>query len=227
MQLVFIHGSGGCAEAWQYQTDAFKNSDAINLPGHPEGQLIDSIDGYAEWLHGYIDEKGYEDVVLVGHSLGGGIVLLFALLYPEKLKAIVTVGSGARLRVHPMFLELLEKAVDNPSIYEQSILPNPLIEPEFDQLVKKRRLENGPAAALNDMRACDNFDIMERLGEISVPLLAICGSEDDMTPPKYTQYMVDKMPKAKMTIIPGGTHWVLAEKPTEVNKAIADFLTTL
>jgi pimeloyl-ACP methyl ester carboxylesterase len=227
MQLIFIHGSGGCAEGWQYQTEAFGNADAINLPGHPDGDLIDSIDGYVEWLHAYINKKGYKDVILVGHSLGGGIALLHALLHPKQLKAIITVGSGARLRVHPMFLEGLAKAVEAPQLYEKSLTPNPLIEPELDKRINERRLENGPAAALNDMRACDKFDIMERLGEISVPVLAVCGSNDEMTPAKYTQFMVDKIPQAKAVIIPDGTHWVFAEKPDAVNLAISDFLAAL
>lgn len=227
MQLIFIHGSGGCAEGWQYQTKAFENADAINLPGHPGGNLIESIDGYVEWLHAYVNEKGYEDVILVGHSLGGGIALLHALKHPEQLKAIITVGSGARLRVHPMFLEGLVKAVEDPQLYEKSLMLNPMIEPELDRRINKRRLENGPAAALNDMRACDQFDIMERLGEITVPVLAVCGGKDEMTPAKYTHFMVDKIPEAKAVVIPDGTHWVFAEKPEAVNKVIKDFLATL
>ena len=37
MKIIFIHGSGGCKESWGYQTDYFKGSKAINLPGHPQG----------------------------------------------------------------------------------------------------------------------------------------------------------------------------------------------
>ncbi len=110
MQLIFIHGSGGCKESWQFQTQYFDKSEAINLPGHPDGDLCPTIEGYTNWVRQYIQSKNYREVVLVGHSLGGGVALQYALDYPEDLKAIVLIGSGARLKVHPNFLEMLEKA---------------------------------------------------------------------------------------------------------------------
>jgi pimeloyl-ACP methyl ester carboxylesterase len=77
---------------------------------------------------------------------------------------------------------------------------------------------------LNDLRACDEFDIMNRLTEIRVPTLAICGSDDIMTPPKYSHHLVEKLPEARAVVIRGGTYMVFAEKPQEVNGAIDEFL---
>ena len=45
---------------------------------------------------------------MAGHSLGGGIVLQYALDYPEDLAGIIPIGSGGRLKVHPDFLKMLE-----------------------------------------------------------------------------------------------------------------------
>jgi len=70
-------------------------------------------------------------------------------------------------------------------------------------------------------------DIMDRLSEISVPTLALCGSDDIMTPPKYSHHLVEKLPEARAVVIDGGTHMVFAEKPEEVNSAIAEFLQEL
>lgn len=228
MQLIFIHGSGGSKEAWSYQTQYFKGSIALDLPGHPEGELCPTIEGYVEWLRGFVKDKGYRDLVLVGHSLGGGIALLYALTYPEDVKGIITVGSGARLRVHPMFLDGLEKAIQDPESFTNA--PNPaydLIDHELATVIKRRSAENGPAAMLNDMKACDQFDVMDRIGQINIPTLAICGDQDIMTPPKYSHYMASHMPKVEVRIIEGGTHMVFAEKPIEVNRAIEDFLQTI
>jgi pimeloyl-ACP methyl ester carboxylesterase len=228
MQLIFIHGSGGGKEFWFYQTQYFKGSVALDLPGHPEGELIPTIDGYVEWLHKTVQDAGYRKIVLVGHSLGGGIALLYALKYPEDVIGLISVGSGARLRVHPKFLEGLEKAIEDPSQFEKT--PNPaydLVAPELRAVLNRRYQENGPAAALNDMRACDRFDIMNQIAEINIPILALCGDQDVMTPPKYSYYLETHMPKAKALVIAGGTHMVYAEKPLEVNRAIDEFLKTL
>jgi len=225
MKLIFIHGSGGCKESWQYQTQYFKGSEAIDLPGHPVGEPCTSIDDYVEWLHGYLDKKGYTDLVITGHSLGGGIALLYGLKYPGTVKGLISVGSGARLRVHPMFLEGLEKAI---AAQDNSLSPlegsSALIEPKLAEIIKRRTDENGLGVLLNDLRACDKFDIMARLGEIDIPLLAVCGTEDVMTPPKYSQYLAKNMKNARTVVIQGGTHFVFAEKPEEVNQAIEEFL---
>ena len=185
MKIIFIHGSGGCKESWKFQTDYFKDSEAINLPGHPDGDTFGSIEEYVDWLKGYIDEKGYKDLVLVGHSLGGGIVLLYALKYPGDLKGIVPLGSGTRLRVHPDFLEALRKMVSQPDTYKDfKTQESSLTPPDMEEIMTKRRLENGPAVMLSDLEACDRFDIMDRLSDLQTPVLALCGSEDIMTPPK-------------------------------------------
>jgi pimeloyl-ACP methyl ester carboxylesterase len=203
----------------------FEDADAVDLPGHPEGEPCTSIDGYVEWLGGYIQERTYRDVVLVGHSLGGAIAFLYALSYPDDLTGIVSVGSGARLRVHPMYLEELEKAIANPARFVKfQDIGWELVDPELAQVVKRRGIENGPGVMLNDLRACDEFDVMDRLSEIRVPTLALCGSDDIMTPPKYSQRLAEKLPEARAVVIPGGTHMVFAEKPKEVNSAIDEFL---
>lgn len=227
MQLVFIHGSGGCRESFQSQVSHFAGSEAINLPGHPDGDLIPSIEQNAAWLHGYVTEKGYQDLVIVGHSLGGGIALQYALDYGNELEGIILLGSGARLRVHPDFLENLRKEIQNPSTAPAPRPTNELIEPELAALIERRRAENGAIAALNDMEACDRFDVMERLDEISLPVLAIVGTDDVMTPPKYSQFMAERMSDASAVIIEGGTHMAYAEKPSEVNAAIDRFLTRI
>jgi pimeloyl-ACP methyl ester carboxylesterase len=228
MKLIFIHGSGGCRESWHYQTRYFKNSEALDLPGHPVGELIDSIPGYVRWLKEYIDGKGYRDVILAGHSLGSGIVLEYGLTFPEEVKALILVGSGLRLRVHPFFLKALEEAIGDPSRFGTFVDPSyERVDPELTKILKRRVMENGPDAMLNDMRACDKFDIMEKAKDIKMPVLAICGTDDAMTPPKYSYFMADKLPNARVKVIEGGTHFVFAEKPDEVNKAVETFISGL
>ena len=79
------------------------------------GDLCASIKEYTKWLKTYIHDKGYTDVVIAGHSMGGGVALQYALDYPEDLLGIIAIGSGGRLRVHPGILEALEAAVAESS----------------------------------------------------------------------------------------------------------------
>jgi len=77
---------------------------------------------------------------------------------------------------------------------------------------------------LNDFLCCDKFDIMDRVHQIKLPALIICGELDVMTPVKYSNYLGAKLANSRVVIIPQATHFALAEKPEVVNKAIDDFV---
>jgi pimeloyl-ACP methyl ester carboxylesterase len=229
MKLVFVHGSGGTGRVWKYQTEHFPGSVAVTLPGHPEGTPCGSIEEATRWLRSELgSEAGAEALVLVGHSLGGAIALQYALEHRDEVAGIVLVGSGARLRVHPATLKALEQAIERPKSFEKMFAESfRKVSPDFAKELGELTNTLGPAPFLNDLRACDQFDLTDRLGEIVVPTLAIAGTEDVMTPPKYSTFLEERMLKASVQIIDGGTHFVFAEYPDEVNQAIADFVAAL
>ena len=226
MKLVFIHGSGACGDVWMLQKQHFSDADTPDLPGHPNGAICTSMEAYSDWLHGYFQDKGYTDVVMAGHSLGGGIALMHAIKYPKDLKGIILIGSGARLRVLPMIFEVVEGKLGDTQAWISEVL-EPLhgtVDEKIRGAIMPRLAEVGPAAQLNDFRCCDKFDIMDKVGQIKLPTLCVVGDQDNMTPPKYSQYLAGKMPDCRVSIIEGGTHLAFLEKPVEVNRAIESFL---
>ncbi len=229
MKLVFIHGSGNTGLVWHYQAKHFADSEAISLPGHPQGEPCISIDDYAEWLHRYVQEKGYSQPVLVGHSMGGAVALAYALAYPKDVKALVLIGTGARLRVSPDILEFIEAGIDSPATWLKDFVEPSYsrVAPAVREKVINKMVEVGPAVQLNDFRCCDRFDIMDRVHQIEAPTLVICGAEDDMTPVRYSQYLADKIAGARLVIIQGGSHHFFLEKPQDANQAIETFLNGL
>lgn len=226
-QVLFVHGSGECAEAFRFQLAAFPSARAVNLPGHPDGELLDSVSTNAAWLHRYAQQEGLRNFVLCGHSLGGAIALQYALDYPSDLRGLVLLGAGARLKVHPSFLEPLVTAVAGRARWIPDATNYQRIEPDLATVLTRRRIENGAAAMLNDLSACNTFDITQRLSEIRLPVLALVGSEDVMTPPKYSSFLAAQLPHCEMTVIEGASHWGFAEKPDEFNAAIETFVAKL
>ena len=227
MQLLFVHGSGGCAESFRQQIAAFPGAQAVNLPGHPHGELLPSIAACTQWLRRHVQREGLRDLVLCGHSLGGAITLQYALDYPTELRAIVLIGSGARLKVHPRFLEPLIAAVQDPAPWNAQSGGFERVEASLAEVMNQRRIENSPRAMLNDMRACNDFDIMARIAAITLPTLAIVGTDDVMTPPKYSQFLAAQLPHCKLQEVPGATHWGYAEQPAVYNAAITQFIAAL
>jgi pimeloyl-ACP methyl ester carboxylesterase len=228
MKLLFLPGSGGGRELWIYQTEYFTDAEAIALPGHPDGEACDSVDEYVEWLHNYVNQQGYEDVVLIGHSLGGAIAQLYGLKYGDEVKALVLSGTGARLRVRPEIMEGLKGMIGDDAAWRKS-LENSYgsADPKVSEITIESRARIGPAVALSDFLCCNKFDIMEQVQNIRVPSLVLCGSEDTMTPIKYSDYLTNKIEGAEEVIIEGATHAAMTEKPKEYNQAIENFLAGL
>jgi pimeloyl-ACP methyl ester carboxylesterase len=110
--LLFIHGAGGNHKIWEYQTKHFNNAIAVDLPGHGFGEGKRTIKEYVEYVKRFCDERGFKNIVIIGHSMGGAIAQEFALTYPEYLKALVLVGTGAKLRVSPVIFEAIRKGYD-------------------------------------------------------------------------------------------------------------------
>jgi len=225
--IVFIHGAGGNHKVWTYQVKYFKNSIAINLPGHDGGEGRRSIDEYVEYVRDFLDRNGLRNVVLVGHSMGGAIAQKFALKYSEYLRAIVLVCTGARLRVLSKIFELIR---DNyPKAVE--LIVNMAVSRNASQTIKSQVAEEllkaNPKVVYGDFEACDKFDMMDQVSNIRVKTLIICGSDDLLTPVKYSKYLNDKIPGSILKIIEGSGHMVMIEKPEEFNSILNDFIYSL
>jgi len=244
MNLVFVHGSGNTGVIWKHQTDYFVGSEAINLPGHlSEGEACTSVEDYAAWLHGYLSGKGYLQPVLAGHSLGGAIALQYALDYPRDVGGLILIGTGAKLRVAPHVLQIIERGIRDPDSWLAEFVEPQLrrivatvvevapretgMDPELSRKALAEIAQVGARVQVNDFLCCDRFNVMERLREISVPTLVLSGSWDVMTPPKYGAYLAGNIEGARQVVIEGGTHHFFGEKPNQTNKAIEDFLKAL
>ena len=167
MKLVFLHGAGSSSLSYYYQLRHFRNSKAIDLPGHTSGKACNDIESYLEWVRGFITARRYKDVVLCGHSMGGAIALLYALRYPEELKGLILMGTGARLRVHPDYLDRCRQPGPDNSNWLASHMENfKAVAPDMHPVLSQRAEEVGPEVELNDLLACDKFDVMDQLENI-------------------------------------------------------------
>ena len=228
MKLVFLHGAGSSSLAYYYQLRHFRNSKAIDLPGHSTGKACNNIESYLEWVRGFISARRYKNVVLCGHSMGGAISLLYALRYPEELKGLILIGTGARLRVHQDYLNLCRQpGPDNADWLAGHMRHFNSVAPDMHPVLSQRAEEVGPEVELNDLLACDRFDVMDQLGKIDLPTQVLCGSDDVMTPVKYSDYLTEHMQNARKAVISGGTHFVQMEKFKKVNEEIESFMGSL
>jgi 3-oxoadipate enol-lactonase len=224
MRIVWVHGSGYTGGSFKAQIRAFPDSEALLLPGHPDGEKLTLVEELASWLGRRVADGGGGPAIVAGNSLGGAIALRFALDFPEQAAGLILIGTGARLRVSDALFSLIDDGWPGSieTLVDNALSPNASMELRRDAEAWHRSV--GRDATRRDYAACNTFDVRDRLAEIKIPALILVGELDEMTPPKYSQYLAEHLPDSKLVIVPGAGHIVQAEKPAEVNAAIEEFL---
>jgi pimeloyl-ACP methyl ester carboxylesterase len=227
--ILFVHGSGWNRRMWYGQRDRLQSLAEIvlvDLPGHggSRGDGCDSVEEYGAAIVDTIKKIGVGKCLLAGHSLGGAIALSVAISNPDLVGGLILIGTGARLRVLP---RILSDIVTNKMETVRSIVdlafsptaPRDLKKADVDETMKC-----DSAVIRKDFAACDRFDVMGTVSSIIVPTLIICGTDDALTPPKYSEYLHQAIDGSHLVLIEGAGHMVMVEKPEQVGDAIARFL---
>lgn len=228
--VVFVHGAGGSSRHWFRQQIALNNvcrTIAVDLPGHgmSGGELLSTVGDLARFVADFASSLFLDEFVLAGHSLGGAIALEFALQFPERPKGLIFIGTGARLKVKPDILEALgkgEKPFRNAEHLYSSSAPEDVLEEAFSEI------DSIPSEIyFADFKACDTFNRMEDIQKIKLPSLIVVGSEDKMTPVKYSEYLNTQLDNSELTIIECAGHRCMSERSDQVNRLLVDFLAQL
>jgi len=146
------------------------------------------------------------------------------LEYGTDLSGLILIGTGARLRVHPNLLESARTTPQN-AIHQlkELAVASSHVATLPDMLIQDQGTP-GPNILYRDLAACNAFDCINRLQEIHLPVLVICGTEDRLTPIKYSQFLHENIGGSTLRIIPDAGHYVMCEQPEAVNQAIEQWI---
>lgn len=243
--LLLLHGLTSRADRWRHNVDVLAAAGyrvfAPDLPGHgfatKSADFDHSVPGYRDFVLGLLDQIGSEPAVLIGTSLGGHIVGSAAAARPERVRALVMIGS---LGLQPVTTEKVERTAmglrDMRPEAMRARLLTVFSDPRHvtDDLVREDVMINtSPGAGPSFERFLRYFasdfnhdlvlDGLRTLGE-RVPLLLLWGEEDKSVPVDIGRATHQILTRSRLAVFKRTNHTPYWEHPALFNRVVIDFL---
>jgi aminoacrylate hydrolase len=239
--LVLVAGLGGSGKFWSAQVQALAQHFRVVLHDHRgvgrsgPGPLVSNAAELADDLLRLMDALQIDAAHLVGHSTGGAIGQHIALQAPARLKSLVLSASWAGPT--PLFVQTFATRRDvlinsGPLNYLMvgTLLASPAwwLQPRFrspqdyfrDRLAEFAGLE----VELGRLNAVMTHDLRHRVHEIRVPTMVICARDDQLTPRGMSEELAERIPGARLELLPAGGHFCPATVTEEYNARVLGFL---
>ena len=231
-QLVLIHGpgAGSCSAGFKYQREYFPDCHTPDLPGHPDGDSLETVAEYTEWLHEWLHRQGHtKDLVLSGFTLGACVALQYALDYPDEVAGLLLMTIAMRPKERASgSLEFRLNAARDEKVHEEWLdaMRHSMMfieEGLREQLIECHRIV-GPVSQYNDLVTIDNFDVRDRISELKAPLVLVRGVDDPGKPAEYELEIHEAVPGSRYIKLEQAGHFPMVERPADINRAIEELM---
>ena len=245
--LVLIHGFLGSSWLFEAQIDHFSSNYrviAIDHLGHGKSDKPESESYELEELTQFLEEilskiVGEEKIILVGHSMGGMISLIYATnpKLAKRLEGLILMATAPKLN-NPGLVQYVEDLKSGAmSLKDRETIETIFVglcfqrkaRKEQIELVKEfvdRTLENEEFVGLRTMESIvTNFDVEDKLKSISVPTLILTGDRDLFILPAEAESMHNLIPNSTLTVFtPKIGHMIQYEATEQYTAAVENFL---
>ena len=191
--------------------------------------LHTSVTGLAKHVTQFIEEKNYQNIHLLGNSLGGHVALLYVLKTPERVKSLILTGSSG----------LFENAMGDSypkrgdyeyiknktaqTFYDPAMATPALVDEVFE--ITRNRIKVIKIISLAKSAIRNNLG--EELNQIQQPTLLIWGKNDIVTPPFVAEEFKKLIPNSQLQFIDKCGHAPMMEVPEAFNEILEKFLKAL
>ncbi len=239
--LTLIHGVGSYLESWDGVIAALGGGYRYlryDLRGHGDSPKLAGpyrLDDFVADLRDLLDDQGIDRTHLVGFSLGGLIAQAFALAHPDRLLSLTLISTVAgrtdaeKAAVQRRAATLAEKgAGTHLTEAVDRWFTDDFIAARPDVLEERRRrsLNNDPDCYAAAYRVLADYDLADRLPEITTPTLVMTGENDVGSTPRMAELIAARVPDCRLHLFPHLKHSVLLEAPDQVAAQMKPFLET-
>jgi 2-hydroxy-6-oxonona-2,4-dienedioate hydrolase len=227
--LLLLHGLFGALSNFEPLIDHFKQTHKVIVPILP---LLDmdllhtSVGGLQKFVQKFIEHRNYNNIHLLGNSLGGHVALVHVLKNPERIKSITLTGSSG-LFENGMG-DTYPKRGDKEYVRRKTELtfydPKMVTEELIDEVMEitTNRLKAIKIIALAKSAIRNNLN--EELNQIKQPTCLIWGNNDNITPPFVGEEFNKLIPNSELHLIDKCGHAPMMEVPEEFNAILTAFL---
>ncbi len=233
LPIVFLHGVGSDKSVWRPQLEHFgseRRAIAFDYPGYgdsdaaPEGATRDD---YAAAILSAMHELQVGRAHICGLSLGGVVAIAMHAADPNRCVSLILADTFA---VHPEGQAFYERSVAGSAdmrVLAESRVDVLLGQPAHPAVrleVVETMARIDPASYRTGAEAVWLADQSERVHEIRVPTLVLCGDQDHVTPPALSRELTQLLPGARFEIIEGAGHLTNLERPAAFNTLVGAFI---
>lgn len=227
--LILLHGLFGALSNFQDLIEYFKNTHKVAVPLLPllELDLLHtSVGGLQKFLQKFIEQREYNNIHLMGNSLGGHVGLLHVLKKPERIKTLILTGSSGLFEngMGDSYPKRGDKEyIRNKTamtFFDPALATDELVDEVFE--ITNNRLKVIKIIALAKSAIRNNLG--EELNQIKVPTCLIWGKNDIVTPPFVAEEFKKLIPNSELHFIDKCGHAPMMEVPEEFNKILEGFL---
>jgi pimeloyl-ACP methyl ester carboxylesterase len=226
--LVFIHGWMCDQGFWSAQVAAFKETNTvvtIDLPGHGLSGMNREdwpLPAYGSDVHAVVEHLELDDVVLIGHSMGGAVVLEAARLMPYQTRGVIAVDSlqDAEAKYDPDQFDAVIAAYDKDFSGTCLQFTSSMFRDDADaklvDRVTSEMCDHSPDISIALLRAFFDYELGPALAAVEVPVRYI----NAPTYPTNVEVNRTYQPDFDGVIMEGVGHFLMMEEPDDFNRLL-------
>lgn len=190
--------------------------------------LKTNVKSFAKYLHEFIIFKGYDEVILLGNSLGGHIGLYHTKMFPpDTVKGLIITGSsglyesamGGGYPKRSDYEVIKKKAQD--VFYDPAVATKEIVDEVYETVNNRNKLIKTLAIAKSAIR----HNMAKDLPNMKTPTCIIWGGKNDsVTPPEVAEEFNELLPDSELHWIDKCGHAAMMEHPDEFNKIMDAWL---
>ena len=228
--VIFVPSLGGTDRQWQAQADHLHGRHRVilvELRGHGKSDAPSngdySLEAMANDIHAIVETLSLKRVVLVGHSMGGGVALAYAAEHPDRVAGLLLVDPIDDPHLHPGMTKAFIDRLQSEN-YESEIVGrwNTILEgakPKVKKIVLADLLSTPRETILGSMREMENFDASAAVAKYPGPMVSVVTRFNNVA---SALHKISNHVRAIQ--VDNTSHWLQMDAPAEFNRIMDDFL---